>query len=392
MTDKQSNHGKIDTILTHSGRKPEENWGIVNPPVYHASTILFPNTKELIEPTQKYRYGRRGTPTVDAMLAVLDDMEGAHQSFVAASGLAAIALAYMSCVKAGDHVLVADNVYFPNRNFCNTFLTRMGVTTTYFDPLDLEALAGLFKDNTRVVFLESPGSLTFEMTDIPAIAALAHERGAAVLMDNTWATPLFFKPLDHGVDISVMAGTKYLVGHSDAMFGTVSANERTAAQIHEVNGVLGNSVGPDDIYLALRGARTLGVRLRQHMRSGLEIARWLESRQEVARVYHPGLESHAGHGLWKRDFTGASGLFSFEMATEREDAVHAFLDSLKLFGLGYSWGGFESLAIWARWQASRTASRPDIKGPLIRLHVGLEDIDDLKADLEQALDRCRPEL
>ena len=392
MTKRQSHDNKIDTLLTHAGRHPEDNHGIVNPPVYHASTILFPNTKELLNPSQKYRYGRRGTPTIDAMREVLIELEGAEEAFLAPSGLAAISIAMLSCLSAGDHVLVADTVYSPNRHLCDTVLARMGVTTTYYDPRIGGDIDALFTENTRAVFVESPGSMTFELQDIDAIAAVAHAHDAIVLMDNTWATPVFYRPMDHGVDVSIMAGTKYVIGHSDAMFGTIAANERAASKIADTYGALGQCVGPDDIYLALRGIRTMGVRLRQHMESGLKIARWLETRPEVDTVFHPGLESHPDHGLWKRDFNGASGLFSVSLKPGRDEAVHELLDGLQLFGRGYSWGGFESLAVWSQWKRSRTATSPDIPGPLIRLHVGLEDVDDLQDDLAKGLDQYNANL
>ena len=290
---------------------------------------------------------------------------------------------------AGDHVLVTDNVYRPTRNFCDGVFARLGVETTYYDPLIGKGIAKLFKPNTRAVFVEAPGSQSFEMQDIPAIAAAAHERGLTVLMDNTWATPLFFRAFEKGVDMEIQAGTKYIGGHSDLMFGCVSANAATLPALKDTVYSMGLCVGPDDMYLALRGLRTLGVRLARHHESGLRVARWLAQRPEVLRVMHPALESDPGHAIWKRDFTGASGLFSIVLRPVSEKAVHAFLDELALFGLGYSWGGFESLAILFDCTEYRTATKWAPGGPSIRFHIGLEDPDDLIADLERGFGALR---
>src|SRR6201999_2623488 len=299
------------------------------------------------------------------------------------SGLSAISTTLLSVLKTGDHILVCDNVYRPSRNFCNGMLTRYGVETTYFDPLIGAGIDKLFKPNTRAVLVEAPGSQTFEMPDIPAIAAVAHARGALVIDDNTWATPLYHRSLALGVDISMQAGTKYIGGHSDIMFGTISANATAWPIIAENIRMLGICAGPDDVYLALRGMRTLSVRLAQHNRSGLEMARWLAERPEVQRVLHPALESDPGHAIWKRDFSGASGLFSIVLQPKPQKAVDAMLDSLKLFGMGFSWGGFESLAIPFDCSAYRTATTWAPGGPTLRLHIGLENVEDLKADLER---------
>jgi cysteine-S-conjugate beta-lyase len=286
-------------------------------------------------------------------------------------------------LNAGDHLLVCDNAYRPSRNFCNGLLARYGVETTYFDPLIGAGIAGLFKPNTKAVLVEAPGSQSFEMPDIPAIAAVAHARGALVIDDNTWATALYHRSLDQGVDISMQAATKYVGGHSDIMFGTISANARTWPMISEAIRLLGVCAGPDDVFLALRGLRTLAVRLAQHHRSALEIAHWLKTRPEVLRVLHPALESDPGHAIWKRDFTGASGLFSIVLKPAPQTAVDALLNAVKLFGMGYSWGGFESLIIPFDCAAYRTATRWAPGGPALRLHIGLENVDDLKADLER---------
>ena len=296
---------------------------------------------------------------------------------------AAISTTLLAVTKAGDHVLVCDNVYRPSRNFCNGVLARYGVETTYFDPQIGAGIEKLFKPNTRAVLVEAPGSQTFEMPDIPAIAEVAHARGALVIDDNTWATPLFHRSLELGVDISMQAATKYIGGHSDIMFGTISANAKAWPMVAETIRLLGVCAGPDDVFLALRGTRTLAVRLAQHHRSGLEMARWLAARPEVARVLHPGLESDPGHAIWKRDFTGASGLFSIVLKPVPPRAVDALLDAVTLFGMGFSWGGFESLVIPFDCDGYRTATKWSPGGPTLRLHIGLENVDDLKADLDR---------
>ncbi|ODT15477.1 MAG: cystathionine beta-lyase [Kaistia sp. SCN 65-12] len=373
------------TRLVRSGRDHALTGPFVNPPVVHASTVLFETSDDLLSGKQRYTYGRRGTPTIEALEETMSEMEGAEGSVLCPSGLSAVSTALLSVLRSGDHLLMADNVYDPARQVANTVLKRMGIETTFFAP-DIGAdIVALFQTNTRAVYLESPGSLTFEVADIPAIAAIAHARDAFVLADNTWATPYFFKPLDHGVDLAVIAGTKYLCGHSDVMMGTIAANARAWPLLAETHGTLGLCAGPDDIYLTLRGIRTMGVRLDRQMQSGLEIARWLEARSEVNRVLHPGLASHPGHAIWKRDMTGSSGLFSVIPDGWSLDKVKAFLDGLRLFGLGYSWGGFESLAIIGR--PRRTAAPWPADDRIIRLQIGLEDTADLIADLEASFAR-----
>ena len=374
-----------DTRVVTAGRDPASYHGFVNPPVYHASTVLYPNAEDFLAHRARYQYGRRGTPTTEALETAVHELEGPQCAGVALlpSGLAAISAALLSVVHAGDHLLVTDSVYGPTRNFCNQILTRLGVTTTYYDPLVGGAIAELMQSNTRAVFLESPGSLSFEVQDVSAIAAAAHAKGALVLMDNTWATPLYFRALDHGVDLSIHAGTKYFGGHSDVMLGTVAGNGATAAQLRNTVFLNGWCVGPDDVYLGQRGLRTLAVRLERHYKSGLAVARWLEKRPEILRLIHPALESHPGHALWKRDFTGASGLFSVVFKPVPQKAVHAFLDALELFGIGASWGGYESLAIPFDCTPVRTATRWSPGGPTVRFHIGLEAIEDLIADLER---------
>ena len=385
MSKKPKGPIKSDTRLVTSGRDPQAYHGFVNPPVYHASTLLYPTAEDQVAHRARYNYGRRGTPTSEALENALREIEGDPCAGVALlpSGLAAISAALLATARAGDHVLVPDSVYRPTRNFCNGVFKRFGVETTYYDPLVGADIARLFKSNTRVAFVEAPGSQSFEMQDIPAIAKIAHERNAAVLMDNTWATPLYFPAFEKGVDLAIQAGTKYIGGHSDLMFGCVSANAATLPALKDTVYSMGLCVGPDDMYLALRGLRTLGVRLDRHYRSGLRVARWLEQRPEVLRVMHPALESDPGHKIWKRDFTGACGLFSVVFKPTSEQSVHAFLNELALFGLGYSWGGFESLAILFDCSEYRTATKWAPGGPTVRLHIGLEDPDDLIADLER---------
>ncbi|WP_454628617.1 cystathionine beta-lyase [Bradyrhizobium cenepequi] len=385
-----SNDGPIhpqqpETRLVTAGRDTEAQKGFVNPPVVHGSTVLYPTADDLHAHRGEYQYGRHGTPTTRALQDVLMALEGPQCADVglAPSGLAAISTALLSVLKAGDHLLVCDNVYRPSRNFCNGMLARYGVESTYFDPLLGAGVEALFRPNTRAVLVEAPGSQSFEMPDIPAIAAVAHARGALVIDDNTWATPLYHRSLQQGVDISIQAATKYIGGHSDIMFGTISANATAWPLLAEGIRLLGVCAGPDDVYLALRGVRTLSVRLAQHCRSGLEMARWLQARPEVARVLHPAIESDPGHAIWKRDFTGASGLFGIVLKPAPQKAVDALLDAVKLFGMGYSWGGFESLVIPFDCSEYRTATRWAPGGPTLRLHIGLENIDDLKADLDR---------
>jgi cystathionine beta-lyase len=375
---------KPETRLITAGRDPQAQFGFVNPPVYHASTVLYPTAEDQVAHRSRYQYGRRGTPTTEALEAALRDIEGDNCAGVVLlpSGLAAISIALIAVAGAGDHLLITDSVYRPTRNFCDGLFKRMGVETTYYDPLIGTDIAKLFKPNTRAVFVEAPGSQSFEMQDIPAIAKVAHDKGALVMMDNTWATPLYFKPFDKGVDISIQAGTKYIGGHSDIMFGCVSANAKAYPALKDAHGLMGQCVGPDDVFLALRGLRTMAVRLKQHNESGLKVARWLAARPEVARVMHPGLESDPGHAIWKRDFTGASGLFSIELKPMNEKAVYAFMNELALFGMGFSWGGFESLVIIFDCADYRTATKWAPSGPTLRFHIGLEDPGDLIADLE----------
>ena len=375
---------KPATRLVAGGRDASAHHGFVNPPVHHASTVLYPSAEDFLARRSRYLYGRRGTPTSEALENALRELEGSDCAGVALlpSGLAAICTALFAVLDAGDHLLVTDSAYQPTRRFCDGVLRRKGVETTYYDPLIGDGIAALMKSNTRAVFVEAPGSLSFEVQDVPTIAAAAHARGAVVLMDNTWATPLYFHAFDKGVDLSIQAATKYIGGHSDVMLGTVSANQATWERLRETVHALGLCVGPDDIYLGLRGLRTMGVRLAQHYQAGLKVARWLAERPEIARVLHPAFESCPGHAVWRRDFSGASGLFSIVFKPVAQTAVNAFLNELRLFGIGASWGGFESLAIPFDCSSIRTATKWLPGGPTVRLHIGLEDVEDLIGDLE----------
>jgi cystathionine beta-lyase len=375
------------TRLVHGGRDPRQQHGFVNPPVYHGSTVTFPDVDTMLAGAQPYVYGRRGTPTSSALASLLAELDGAAGVVLVPSGLSAISTALLTAVGSGDHLLVTDSAYQPGRYFCDRMLKRLGVETTYYDPRIGAGIEALIRPNTRAIHMESPGSLTFEVQDVPAIAAVARARGITTILDNTWATPLYFRPLDHGVNIAFMAATKYVVGHSDVLMGTIAADSATFPALKQVHGTLGLCAGPDDINLALRGLRTMQVRLDRHQASALEIAGWLAGRPEVARVLHPGLPGDPGHDLFRRDFKGSSGLFSFVTRPCQFEAVKAMLDGLELFGLGYSWGGFESLAIVADPRSTRTATNWDDPGHLIRLHIGLEDPADLKADLAAGLAR-----
>ena len=385
MAKSPKNSIKPETRLVTAGRDTKGQHGFVNPAVYHASTVLYPTAEDQVAHRSRYQYGRRGTPTSEALEQALAAIEGDGCAGVALlpSGLAAVSTALLSVAGAGDHILVTDSAYRPTRNFCEGVFKRMGVETTYYDPQIGADIGKLFKPNTRAVFVEAPGSQSFEMQDIPAIANVAYDKGAVVLMDNTWATPLYFRAFEKGVDLSIQAGTKYIGGHSDIMFGCVSANAKTLPALKTVVTTMGLCVGPDDMYLALRGLRTMAVRLKRHNESGLRIARWLESRPEVLRVLHPGLESDPGHKIWRRDFSGACGLFSIVLRPTSEKSVYAFMNELALFGMGFSWGGFESLVILFDCAEYRTATTWAPGGPTLRLHIGLEDPDDLIADLER---------
>ena len=379
--------GKHATRLSHAGRDPGRFHGFVNTPIYRGSTVLYPTFDSLVADNQEFSYGRLGTPTVVALQEALAELEGGHATLLTPSGLTAITTAILSFVSRGDHILVSDSVYRPTRRFCETVLKRLGITTTYYDPVIGGGIAELLTDRTKLVFTESPGSQTFEMQDIPAIAAAAHAAGAEVIMDNTWATPLYFKPFDHGVDIVVHAATKYIVGHADAMLGVITMSETATAPVAKTHEILGLCPGPEDVYLALRGLRTLAIRLQRHQETALALGEWLSQRPEVERVIHPARPDHPGHAFWKRDFTGSSGLFAIVLKPASRKALAAMLDGLELFGMGYSWGGYESLILPFDPRGYRSATVWDSEGPALRIHAGLEDIEDLMADLDAGFER-----
>lgn len=379
------------TLLTVAGRDPASNHGIVNPPIYRASTVLFPSVAayEGARTHHGVTYGRSGTPTTYAFEEAVAALDQAHRAIAVASGKAAVNLTLAALLQQGDHLLVVDTAYAPTRHFCDRTLARYGVATTYYAPGIGTGIADLIRPETKLVFLEAPGSLTFEMQDVPAIAAAARARGLLTVMDNTWATPLFFKPLLHGVDIAVQAVTKYIGGHSDLMMGVISSN----AEIHDRlrHGIyeFGAPASPEDCWLALRGLRTLAARMERHQRSAVEVANWLAGRPEVERVLFPALPEDPGHALWKRDFKGASGLFGVVLKPVSKTAVHALVDGLELFGIGASWGGFESLCTVAHPESTRTVQPWTATGRTLRLHIGLEDPADLMADLEAGFGRLR---
>ncbi|KRE13913.1 cystathionine beta-lyase [Bosea sp. Root381] len=378
------------TRLVMAGRDPADSYGFVNPPIVRGSTVVYPSTEDFLARKARYTYGTQGNPTIDALVAAANTIEGGAGTVVTPSGLLACTLPFLAHLSAGDHVLVTDSVYRPTRHFCETMLKRMGIETSYFDPGLGADIESLFKPNTKAVWTEAPGSQTFEMQDIPAIVAAAHARDILVMMDNTWATPLFFDSHRFGVDISVQAGTKYYAGHSDVLIGTVSARTpELYAQLRASWEQLGIIIAPEDAFLTLRGMRTMAIRLKEQMPAGIAMAQWLAARPEVARVLHPALPDDPGHAIWKRDFTGASSLFAIELAPVSMDAVAAMLDGLTLFGMGASWGGYESLVLPFDCRAYRTATKPGFKGPTIRIHIGLEDLEDLKADLDAGFARLR---
>jgi cystathionine beta-lyase len=380
---------KDDTLLVTGGRDPERNHGAVNPPIYRASTILYPDVEAFEAPKQLrgVYYGRGGVPTTFALEDAVAALEGAAGAVITGSGKTAVAQALLTFLEAGDHLLMVDSAYAPTRQFCDRVLGRFGVETTYYDPLIGGGIADLIRPATKVVFLESPGSLTFEVQDVPAIAAVAHAAGAVVMIDNTWATPLYFKPLAHGVDISIQAATKYVGGHSDLLMGIAAATEEHYPRLRRGMQDLGCYVSPDDCYLALRGLRTLSVRLERHQANALRLATWVQARPEVERVLYPALPDDPGHALWRRDFQGASGLFGVLLKPCPDKAWHAMVEGLELFGLGASWGGYESLIMPSHPERYRTATPWDPTFPCIRIHAGLEDPDDLIADLEAGFAR-----
>lgn len=383
--DHDANHPATEVI--HAGRHPEAQHGFVNTPVYRGSTVLFPSVAALKAYKAPFTYGRRGTPTVKGLEDAIARLEGGAATFLAPSGYQAVTTAILAFVESGDHILMVDTVYQPTRRFCDVMLKKLGVETEYYDPLIGGDIERLIRPNTRLVFTESPGSQTFEVQDIPAISEVTRRRGVWLLLDNTWASPLYFKPFRHGVDVSIQAATKYIVGHADAMLGAITVDERAQRNVNLAKETLGVCPGSEETFLGARGLRTLDVRLERHWRSALAMARWLEARPDVSRVLCPALESHPGHAIWKRDFLGASGLFGVILKPVSDTAVAAMLDGLKLFGMGYSWGGYESLVIPFDASSYRTATKWQPEGPALRFHIGLEDVADLQADLAAGFER-----
>ncbi len=384
---------KKQTQLVHAGRNKRYTGSVVNPPVVRASTIVFDTMEQLRSATAKRGervpyYGRRGTETHFALQEAICELEGGAGCALYPCGAAAISGALLAFLKSGDHLLMVDSAYEPTRALCNKLLAGLGVETTYYDPEIGAGIATLIRPNTRVIFLESPGSLTFEMQDIPAICGVAKQHDIVTILDNTWASPILCRPFELGVDISIQSATKYIVGHSDVMLGTATANEKHWPQLREQSYLMGYCASADDAYTALRGLRTLAIRLRQHEQSALQVAEWLLNRSEVAEVRHPALPTFPGNAIFKRDFTGSNGLFSFVLKQGTTEQVRQFIEGMQHFKMGFSWGGYESL-ITANMniQALRTATRWPHQGPLIRLHIGLEDVEDLLADLEAAFER-----
>lgn len=388
-----------DSKIVHSGRQPLKHYGMVNTPIYPSSTLLFPTIEAYTEAEHgnscyyendsnvaaDLSYAITGTPTSYALAESIASLEGGFRTILVQSGLAALTTTLMSLAGSGDHILIPDTAYGPTRRFCNLELKRFGVETTFYNPLIGEDIAGLIRANTTMILVESPGSLTFEIQDIPAISAVAHAKGVAVVMDNSWATPLYFKPFAHGVDISIQAVTKYIGGHSDVIMGSITTTEAYYKKIYKFFRHSGSFVSPHDCYLAHRGLRSLSARLTQHQKSALALATWLETREEVARVLYPALPSHPGHALWKRDFTGASGLFTLILKPCSQEAVNNLVNEREFFSIGCSWGGYESLILSFDPTSIRTATTWMAEGPCIRLHIGLEDVNDLQDDLERGL-------
>jgi cystathionine beta-lyase len=384
----------VSTRLVTAGRLRKVDHGAVNPPVVHESTFLFDSLEEMqrvsVHPTERSGqvYGRIGTVTTRALEDAITLIEGGAGCVLFPSGLSAITGALLAFLEAGDHLLMVDTCYGPTRTFCDSRLASLGVEVTYYDPMIGAGISELVRKNTRCIFMESPGSLTFEVQDVPAICRVARERGIVTLLDNTWASPLYFDAFAHGVDVSIQAGTKYFSGHSDVMAGSVSASDPDhVARVRDLAFDLGLHMAPDDCYLLLRGMRTLELRLEQHQRGALKLARWLKDQPGVRTVLHPALPSCPGHLQWQRDFSGASGLFAIVIDPVGTDALSAMLDHMELFGMGFSWGGFESLIVPMDYTSLRTASDPGIEGTLLRIHVGLENPDDLIRDLGSGLER-----
>lgn len=392
MSDVRKTHdisSSIETILTHSGRRPEEQHGFINTPVTRGSTVVFATLDELQARDKPFLYGRPANPNTRSVSEIVTALEGAAGTVVTPSGLSAVSVALLSCLRAGDELLMTDNTYQPTRNFCDNILARMGISTRYYDPRAGAGIADIISDKTRAIFTESPGSLTFEVQDLPTITKIARQKDIITLCDNSWATPLYYRPIALGVDIVIHAATKMFVGHSDAMLGTISANEKTWPAVKETHYLTGMCASPDDAFLATRGLRTLAIRMKEHEARALELAAWLETQPGVTAVLHPALPSHPDHQLFKRDFSGSGSLFSIIVEPASRTAIAAMVDDLELFGMGYSWGGYESLILPADPASIRTAVPWTEKGNVLRIHTGFEAMDDLKADLSAGLERYR---
>ncbi|CQH49732.1 cystathionine beta-lyase [Yersinia frederiksenii] len=390
MSKKPNSDFSMGTRITQVGRDPAKQAGFVNAPVYRGSTVIFPTVSDIEHNRAEFNYGTMGTPTIANLENAWSELAGAAGTVLSPSGLGAIALALLTTLKAGDHLLMPDSVYKPTRLFCAGMLGKMGIETTYYDPLIGADIKTLFRPNTSTLFLESPGSQSFEIQDIPTMTALAKRQGIATIIDNTWATPIFFRAHEHGCDLSVEAGTKYLGGHSDLLMGVVSANEDWWPKLRETYDLMAMLPGAEDCFLALRGLRTMYLRLKEAEKRGLEMAHWLKSRPEVLKVLHPALPDCPGHEFWQRDFKGSSGLFSLILQPEYTKAgVDNMLDNMSIFAMGYSWGGFESLVIPFNCAEYRTVTQWQPGGRALRLQIGLEDMDELKADLVQGFERLK---
>jgi len=389
IAERSSNSCGEETVLTHVGRSPKEQYGFVNTPVVRGSTVLFDSYENLIASKSQYGYGRHGNPTNDAVKDVITKLEGAKDTFLTPSGLSAISTALMATARAGDHVLITDSAYEPTRHFCDTILKANEIEVEYYDPRVGNRISDLLRKNTKVILTESPGSLTFEIQDLPAISAARGDRDIAIIADNSWATPLFYKPLELGADIVVHAGTKMFVGHSDVLFGTISSNEKWCGRVSDAYKALGICVSPDDSFLVARGLRTLSIRMKEHEKRALELAKWLETQPIIEKVFHPSLEQHPDHDIFTRDFKGSGSLFSFTLKSAPKQAISEMLNHMRLFGMGYSWGGFESLILPVVIGKQRSATSWVEDGNLFRVHIGLEDFNDIKSDLSDALDRYK---